>query len=225
VFPSPSHPRSAACVNEKDHADYIDLNLGCPQRIAKRGYYGAFLMESLPLVQQMVAAAARHLKIPVSVKIRLFPELQTTIDYALMLQQAGASLLAIHGRTRDMKVCAGGGGCKRILSLLNSTLLNVIGHIMGAQGSRRCARGKVVCARGYFHRSVVRPASSLAKHGCTRARRCARGGGECARGYFHGSMVCSAKLTGQGCTRDRKVCKGGGPMSFEGVHGGGDVTS
>jgi len=64
-------------------------------------------MENLDLVQQMVTAAATRLKVPVSVKIRLFPELQTTIDYALMLQQAGASLLAIHGRTRDMKVCVG----------------------------------------------------------------------------------------------------------------------
>lgn len=89
----------------QDHADYIDLNLGCPQRIAKRGYYGAFLMDNLELVKQLVTAAATQLKTPVSVKIRLFPELQTTIDYALMLQQAGASLLAVHGRTRDMKVC------------------------------------------------------------------------------------------------------------------------
>lgn len=89
----------------QDHADYIDLNLGCPQRIAKRGYYGAFLMDNLGLVKQLVTAAATQLKTPVSVKIRLFPELQTTIDYALMLQQAGASLLAVHGRTRDMKVC------------------------------------------------------------------------------------------------------------------------
>jgi tRNA-dihydrouridine synthase 1 len=88
----------------QDQADYIDLNLGCPQRIAKRGYYGAFLMDNQPLVQQLVSAAATRLKTPVSVKIRLFPELQTTIQYAQMLQNAGASLLAIHGRTRDMKV-------------------------------------------------------------------------------------------------------------------------
>jgi tRNA-dihydrouridine synthase 1 len=87
------------------------LNLGCPQRIAKRGYYGAFLMDNQPLVQQLVSAAATRLKTPVSVKIRLFPELQTTIQYAQMLQNAGASLLAIHGRTRDMKVGLHGRMC------------------------------------------------------------------------------------------------------------------
>ena len=38
---------------EKD-CDAIDINFGCPQRIAKRGFYGAFLMDNLPLVEQLV---------------------------------------------------------------------------------------------------------------------------------------------------------------------------
>lgn len=92
---------SAALV--QDQADYIDLNLGCPQRIAKRGFYGAFLMDHQDLVARLVSAAAAQLSTPVSVKIRLFPQLADTIAYATMLQAAGASLLAIHGRTRDMK--------------------------------------------------------------------------------------------------------------------------
>ena len=36
--------------------DYIDLNFGCPQRIAKRGYYGAFLMDDLPCVASLISA-------------------------------------------------------------------------------------------------------------------------------------------------------------------------
>jgi tRNA-dihydrouridine synthase 1 len=61
-------------------------------------------MDDLPKVQQLVLAAARQLHTPVSCKIRLFPELQKTIEYAQMLQAAGCSLLAVHGRTREMKV-------------------------------------------------------------------------------------------------------------------------
>lgn len=89
----------------QEHADYIDLNLGCPQRIAKRGFYGAFLMDDLQLIEQLVTAAASRLAKPVSCKIRLFPDISKTIEYARMLQAAGCSLLAVHGRLRECKVC------------------------------------------------------------------------------------------------------------------------
>jgi tRNA-dihydrouridine synthase 1 len=88
----------------QEHADYIDLNLGCPQRIAKRGFYGAFLMDDLQLIEQLVLAAATRLDKPVSCKIRLFPDINKTIEYARMLQAAGCSLLAVHGRLRECKV-------------------------------------------------------------------------------------------------------------------------
>lgn len=75
----------------------------CPQRIARRGYYGAFLMENLPLVKSLVEKLALNLQVPVSCKIRLFPNLDDTLNYARMLEEAGCSLLAVHGRTRDEK--------------------------------------------------------------------------------------------------------------------------
>ncbi|XP_057501179.1 uncharacterized protein LOC130785122 [Actinidia eriantha] len=83
--------------------DYVDINLGCPQRIARRGNYGAFLMDKLPLIKSLVEKLALNLNVPVSCKIRIFPNLQDTINYARMLEDAGCSLLAVHGRTRDEK--------------------------------------------------------------------------------------------------------------------------
>ncbi|GMI68065.1 hypothetical protein like AT5G67220 [Hibiscus trionum] len=102
------------CANDPDtlleaarrvesYCDYVDINLGCPQRIARRGYYGAFLMDNLPLVKSLVEKLASNLNVPVSCKIRVFPKLEDTLKYAKMLEDAGCSLLAVHGRTRDEK--------------------------------------------------------------------------------------------------------------------------
>lgn len=60
-------------------------------------------MDNLPLVKSLVQKLALNLQVPVSCKIRLFPDLQVTINYAKMLEEAGCSLLAVHGRTRDEK--------------------------------------------------------------------------------------------------------------------------
>lgn len=60
-------------------------------------------MDNLPLVKAIVEKLASNLQVPVSCKIRIFPNLQDTINYARMLEEAGCSLLAVHGRTRDEK--------------------------------------------------------------------------------------------------------------------------
>ncbi len=38
-----------AARHVEDQVDAVDINFGCPQRIAKRGNYGAFLMYDLDL--------------------------------------------------------------------------------------------------------------------------------------------------------------------------------
>lgn len=85
----------------EDHCDAVDINLGCPQGIAKKGNYGSFLLEKTDLITSMVRKLKENLKVPVVCKIRCLPREDDTLHLAREIQKAGASWLAVHGRTRE----------------------------------------------------------------------------------------------------------------------------
>jgi hypothetical protein len=78
----------------------VDINLGCPQRVAHAGHFGSFLLDEVdrPLVLAMVRRVSSALSIPVFVKIRLLETLPLTLTLCTQLHEAGASLIAIHVR-------------------------------------------------------------------------------------------------------------------------------
>lgn len=76
-----------------------------PQPIAKRGGYGAFLLEDRDLVLRIVHALAHDpsISVPVCAKIRVLDDRDATVELAIAIAEAGAAMLTVHGRTRMEK--------------------------------------------------------------------------------------------------------------------------
>ncbi|TRX94499.1 hypothetical protein FHL15_004654 [Xylaria flabelliformis] len=102
------------CANDPEHllhaaemvapyCDAVDLNLGCPQGIARKGHYGAFLQEDQDLIYRLINTLHKNLSIPVTAKIRILETKEDTLAYAKNVLAAGASILTVHGRLREQK--------------------------------------------------------------------------------------------------------------------------
>jgi tRNA-dihydrouridine synthase 1 len=85
------------------YCDAVDLNLGCPQGIARSGHYGAFLQEDWDLIYRLINKLHKELPVPVTAKFRILESKERTLDYAKMIVSAGASIITVHGRRREQK--------------------------------------------------------------------------------------------------------------------------
>ncbi|TKA68329.1 hypothetical protein B0A55_08540, partial [Friedmanniomyces simplex] len=92
-----------AAKHVQKYCDAVDLNLGCPQGIAKRGNYGAFLQEDWGTIHKLIRNLRDNLDIPVTAKMRVLDTRERTLEYARMILDAGASIITVHGRQRAQK--------------------------------------------------------------------------------------------------------------------------
>ena len=82
--------------------DFIDINMGCPApKVAGNGG-GSALMKDPVLAEKIVKAVVDAVKIPVTVKMRTGWDSDnlTAVELAKRCENAGASMLTVHGRTR-----------------------------------------------------------------------------------------------------------------------------
>lgn len=127
----------------QDRCDAVDLNLGCPQGIAKKGHYGSFLMEEWELIHDIIKTLHDNLNVPVTAKIRVFPEQEKTLKYAKMIVEAGAQILTVHGRLREQKGQKTGLANWDIIKYLRDNISDEVpifanGNILYAEDINRC---------------------------------------------------------------------------------------
>ena len=93
--------RSAKILEGK--ASIIDINMGCPINKIVKGNDGCALMKTPELARDIVLAVKDAVKIPVTCKFRLGwgQDTKNFVEFAQLMQSAGASAVTVHGRTRS----------------------------------------------------------------------------------------------------------------------------
>jgi tRNA-dihydrouridine synthase 1 len=153
-----------AATHVAPFCDAIDLNLGCPQGIAKRGNYGAFLQEEPELIAKMIRKCNKELDVPITAKMRVLETREATLKYAKTILDAGASIITVHGRRREQKGHNTGMADWRMIrylrdSLPKETVIFANGNILQHEDLRKCLEETgadgVMSAEGNLHDPTI----------------------------------------------------------------------
>lgn len=123
--------------------DFIDINMGCPMpKIANSGD-GCGLMRTPELAGQIVESVAKAVSVPVTVKCRLGWDKGSinVLDFTKRMEDCGASLVTVHGRTRSM-LYSGVADWDMIAKVKAQLSIPVIanGDIISSETALRCQK-------------------------------------------------------------------------------------
>ncbi len=100
----------------------IDINMGCPVNKIFGNGEGSALMKSPELIEKIVRSVSGAVNIPATVKLRagISKSSINAVECALAAEEGGASLICIHGRTREQMY--GGLADREIIKNVKSAL-------------------------------------------------------------------------------------------------------
>ncbi|OCN05506.1 nitrogen fixation protein NifR [Erysipelotrichaceae bacterium MTC7] len=93
---------AAKVMDEDTNCDVIDINMGCPVNKVVKSFAGSALMKEPEHAYELVKAIVAAVKKPVTVKFRLGWDAHSIncVEFAKLMEAAGASAICLHGRTR-----------------------------------------------------------------------------------------------------------------------------
>ncbi|MCI8811916.1 MAG: tRNA dihydrouridine synthase DusB [Oscillibacter sp.] len=93
---------AAQIALEASGTDIIDINMGCPMGKIVNNGDGAALMKDPQKAGRIVEAVVKAVPVPVTAKFRRGWDMGSCncVEFARILEQAGVSAVAVHGRTR-----------------------------------------------------------------------------------------------------------------------------
>ena len=94
---------SMAAKIEERNFDILDINLGCPVPKVVNNGEGSALLKNIPLAEKIIRETVKAVHKPVTVKFRkgFLNGEEQAVDLAKAAEAAGASAVAVHGRTRE----------------------------------------------------------------------------------------------------------------------------
>lgn len=129
---------AAEIVARELKPDGIDINMGCPAHKVVCNGKGSALMKNANLAAEIVRAAVDGSGLPVTVKTRLgWSSSEGLVDFCKGLEAAGASAVAIHGRTYEQGF-SGVANWDPIYQVKNALKIPVLGN-----GDIKCGKDAI----------------------------------------------------------------------------------